>query len=486
MTATLTARQLCLNSPTGRPLVRDLTLSIEAGERVAIVGRNGAGKTTLLRALAGLTNPTSGHVSCSGSRLLVSQLSDPELAHHDLSGRTFAGSPGERRRFALEQAFDAHPSFLLLDEPSVDLDDASVAWLSKALERYAGACLMVSHDRRLLRQFRDFFVVSESGCYHHSGDFESLRRSMAEKQRHHEHKYVRELARHVAEEQAHVRIARGRERKENLGRVRQMKRCSSKMLLNTKRGHAEVQQAKRRARQEAHIGAARDWVTSVRRALDVELPLEMAWQFDAGGGCSAIDTAQGDTSPIINASRVPLRTGGSDNSSETHVDLQLRHERWALTGPNGSGKSTLLRTLLGDTPTSSAITRVDLSRVGYIAQNAENWRRKESLLETVCVAASDLPRAATAVAAHRFPLALAERSLASLSPGERVRAALISLALREPRVELLVLDEPTNHLDLLATLQLEDVLRAWPGGLLVVSHDREFLTNIGIERVLEL
>jgi ATPase subunit of ABC transporter with duplicated ATPase domains len=90
------------------------------------------------------------------------------------------------------------------------------------------------------------------------------------------------------------------------------------------------------------------------------------------------------------------------------------------------------------------------------------------------------------VAAHRFPAALAERPLASLSPGERVRAALIALAVRTPRVELLVLDEPTNHLDLLATAQLESLLRAWPGGLIVVSHDREFLNQIGIDHVLSL
>jgi ATPase subunit of ABC transporter with duplicated ATPase domains len=83
-------------------------------------------------------------------------------------------------------------------------------------------------------------------------------------------------------------------------------------------------------------------------------------------------------------------------------------------------------------------------------------------------------------------VALAERPLASLSPGERVRAALIALAARTPRAELLVLDEPTNHLDLLATVQLEHVLRKWPGGLLVVSHDHEFLTQIGIERVIEM
>jgi ATPase subunit of ABC transporter with duplicated ATPase domains len=467
LTSLLTAHGLHFDTPAGRPLLRDLTLSIAEGERVAIVGRNGAGKTTLLRALAGAAELTAGHVACSGTRLLVSQLPEENEA--------LAGSPGERRRLALQQAFDAHPSFLLLDEPSVDLDDAAVTWLTGALERHRGACLLVSHDRRLLRQFRDFFVVTESGCHHHAGDFASLLESMRAKQEYHEHKYVQELAQHSTREQHHVQVARRRERKKNLGRVHELKRCSSRIALNNKRGYAQVYQAKRSALQEARIGAARDWVKSVRRALDVDLPLEMAW----GGGNLAPPEA-----PIIDASRVELPR--PDSAGDTVIDFRMKHERWAFTGPNGCGKSTLLRTLLGEQPGKSIVSRVDLGRIGYVAQNADNWRQARSLLEVLCVDASDLPAAATAVAAHRFPAALAERPLASLSPGERVRAALIALAVRTPRVELLVLDEPTNHLDLLATAQLESLLRAWPGGLIVVSHDREFLNQIGIDHVLSL
>jgi ATPase subunit of ABC transporter with duplicated ATPase domains len=88
--------------------------------------------------------------------------------------------------------------------------------------------------------------------------------------------------------------------------------------------------------------------------------------------------------------------------------------------------------------------------------------------------------------AHRFPLALSERSLRSLSPGERARAALICLFSRSPAVELLILDEPTFSLDLVGVQALTNALKLWPGGLVVASHDRRFLEEVGVDRTIQL
>ena len=133
-------------------------------------------------------------------------------------------------------------------------------------------------------------------------------------------------------------------------------------------------------------------------------------------------------------------------------------------------------------------SQCDLSRVGYIAQNAENWCLKVSLAEHMAMElALESPELATQILrAHRFPFALADRPLATLSPGERLRAALICLTRREPPPEMLVLDEPTQHLDFDGLAALEAVLAAWSGGLLVVSHDAEFLAAIGITTRVDL
>lgn len=458
----LSTKNVHIDTPLGRALFHELNLILNRGDRVAVVGRNGTGKSTLLRVLYGDVLPSRGRVQCTGSRGFVPQLDEAAAD----------ASPGERRRAALEHAFAAEPDFLLLDEPSLDLDFASVAWLLGALERHAGACVVVSHDRRVLRHFNDFFVVSEAGCHHQHGSFDTLLAALANKQDQSERNYLQQLHHHLDDEAAHVRLARSRERKKILGRVRELKRCPARARLNGKRSYAQVSQTRRSLLQDKRIEAAREWVKAARRSMDVQLPLEATFA----------ELPDPTPEPIIDA--VGLTLALPCGASTPAIDLSLTRERVGVFGPNGSGKTTLLEGLIGARPTLQGEARTALHKVGYVAQNASNWQKQTCLLEELCFGADDLHRAATAVAAHRFPIALAERPLVSLSPGERLRASLLALCERRPAVELLVLDEPTNHLDLLATNELERVLRAWPGGLLVVSHDVEFLRNIGVERVL--
>jgi ATPase subunit of ABC transporter with duplicated ATPase domains len=170
------------------------------------------------------------------------------------------------------------------------------------------------------------------------------------------------------------------------------------------------------------------------------------------------------------------------------LDLTLGRQRVALTGPNGAGKTTLLELALGARAPHCGSAWRDLSRIGSIAQGAADWLLDDSLsalLRNSPAGKSD-ETVAQQLVAHKFPLALAERPLRSLSPGERTRAALICLFQRSPAVELLVLDEPTFSLDLVGQRALASALLAWPGGLLVASHDHSFLAAINANRVLKL
>ncbi|MCG8418436.1 MAG: hypothetical protein MJE77_10880 [Proteobacteria bacterium] len=128
------------------------------------------------------------------------------------------------------------------------------------------------------------------------------------------------------------------------------------------------------------------------------------------------------------------------------------------------------------------------ARLGIINQNASNWLSDESLLGYLTTSSDAVTAEALAqlLLAHKFPFALAERPMASLSPGERVRAALICLFQRRPAVELVILDEPTDQLDFLGASALGSVLQAWRGGLVIVSHDTEFLQSIGVYQRVEL
>lgn len=462
----LQARALSFDTPAGRPLFRELGMTLAAGEHVAVVGRNGAGKSTLLDVLAGDLAPRSGLVVCNGRRCRV-----PQRLPVD---RNVAGelSPGETRKRALRQAFAAEPDFLLLDEPTHDLDADGIDWLVERLTSWEGGLLVVSHDRRVLRLFGDFFVVAEAGCRHFSGRFDALLEDMTRETEERQERYVRGLNRLLQKEKDSATDRRRRQRKKNLGRLHEVKRCPSRIKLNSKRSYAQVKQGKRQVRRDSRLGAAREWARATRRALSVELSLRMAVpEFPAA-----------TERPIAMLECVGARAGG--RSLFADLSLRLSRQRLGITGPNGSGKTVLVQILTGERPPEEGRAVSDPARIGYVAQNTGNWCVESSVIEYLCPDAVVSEHAAQLLRAHKFPFALAQRPLSSLSPGERLRAALICLWQRRPVPELLVLDEPTSHLDFVGIAALESVLSAWPGGLVVVSHDDEFLEAIGVDRRL--
>jgi ATPase subunit of ABC transporter with duplicated ATPase domains len=456
----LHAHRLSVNTPGGRPLFRDLTLILDRGERVALVGRNGVGKSSLLQVLAGERDAERGEVLCYGPRVLVAQGID----------RGASGSPGEIRRRRLQDAFDASPDLLLLDEPTHDLDQTGLEWLVTSLRSWRKGLLVVSHDRRLLREFRDFFVVAESGCQHVCGDCEDLLATLGRTQADNERRYVSQLEHLRAGEQRQFLVRQRRERKKNVGRVRELRRGTPRIRLNAKRSYAQEKQAKRNLIQRDRLEKARAWVEAARRSLAVELPLQAALPR------LPEPTAQ----PIALLEHVSARSG--ERVLFVDLSLELSRQRIAVLGPNGSGKSTLLELLAGVRQPQHGRTRSEQSRIGYVAQNAANWCLDESLLQQLIHELHASPQdAALCIRAHGFPFALAERPFASLSPGERLRAALICLLQRSPPPELLILDEPTSHLDFLGHTALQQVLASWPGALVVASHDEELLSAIRLD-----
>jgi ATPase subunit of ABC transporter with duplicated ATPase domains len=463
----LHARELGIDTPGGRPLFAELSLTLDRRDRVALVGRNGVGKSALLEVLAGQALPQRGQISCRARRALVPQL---------LPRPASAVSPGELRRQRLQAALDAEPDLLLLDEPSHDLDDTNFEWLLGRLADWRGALIVVSHDLRLLRTFGEFFVAEESGCRHFSGSCDQLVASLECERQEREQRYLRNLQRLLDDERHNAAVRRRRQRKKNLGRLHELKRCPSRIKLNAKRSYKQVSQGKRAVLQAARIEAAREWTKATRRALAVDLPLRLTLP----------ELPKEAATPIVTLRGVSVVAG--DSTLFQDLALQLRRQRLGIAGPNGSGKTTLLEVLVGERRPSTGIAQCDTNRIGYIAQDASNFSRDESLLECLADSSDAMTPDALAIAlhAHQFPFALAERPLRSLSPGERLRAALIVLFRRRPVPELLVLDEPTDHLDLLGVTALHTLLCAWRGGLVIASHNREFLSAIGVEGCLQL
>lgn len=447
MTAVLSTRGLTARYG-DRVLFRDLTLTLEA-ERVALVGRNGVGKSTLLSLLAGRRVAEDGCVERFHEvRYLPQRLPSGE------------GSPGERRRRAISDLQQAGRGLLLLDEPTQDLDQESVEWLRWWLSDWEGGALVASHDRRLLQDFQHFFLMEESGCRYLQGTLDEVEAELEHNHKSSDIRYLRRLNQLEREEERTLLLARRRRRKKQYGRCSELDRATPKATLNQKRSDAQVSHGKINRKREQRLREFRQWARSARRALKVEMPMEL----------SVPELGDVPETPLVRLDSVSVQREGRILFQD--ISLELRRERLGLEGPNGSGKTTLIQTMLGEQTPDGGVVSVRRESIGLIAQGAANWDREESLLDLVVDAGL--------IVAHRFPLALAQRPLRSLSAGERVRAALLCLW---GQVEMLVLDEPTCSLDLLAQKALTRALKAWPGGLVVASHDRDFLESVTCRRI---
>jgi ATPase subunit of ABC transporter with duplicated ATPase domains len=386
-------------------------------------------------------------------------------------------SRGEARKLLLLAARHSGSELLLLDEPTEGLDEAGVAWLCRWLRTWDRGAIVVTHHRGLLRCFEDFFVVAESGCSHVPGGFAALeRRLVDEAGEARERQYVRDLHALDERERRNEQVGRRRARKKNVGRLHELDRCTSRMRLNAKRSSAQVTQGKAAKRSEDRIAAARGWARATRRALAVTLPLELRGP----------TLGEGDGVDVVALDGVGVDIAG--RTLFAGVDVRVQRGRVAVVGPNGAGKSTLLRVMVGERRATTGSASRCAGKIGFVDQGATDWIADDSLMVRLlaCSQAGSLAEVAELLVAHKFPLALAERPLRSLSPGERVRAALICLFQRAPTVELLVLDEPSDGLDLDGVAALERALRAWPGGLVVASHDRELLASIGCDQQVVL
>lgn len=482
----------------GRVLFKELNLCL-SHERVALIGRNGMGKSTLLQVLAGEGVLTSGSITlrcqpamvgqiCStlGYKKVLTELSESTTKlNRDLMAAGLPSlrelrnqqscSPGEMRKLLLLRQKLFQPELLLLDEPTQDLDRVGAEWLLSWLAPWPKGLIVATHDRRLLSQFRNYFIAAESGAKLFQGSYDQLIKTLELEYRRAECRYVQRVNRLIERERHITFIARRRRRKKQYGRVRELGRATPKVRLNQKRSYAQEKHGRMARIRQQRREALRTLTRGARRALKVELDFKVTFQ----------PLEIQEILPIVAADSISFSIG--ERTILDGVSLSVAGDRVAITGSNGAGKTTLLKILVGDLTPQKGSATTDRSKIGLIEQGASNWMLTESLAEYLTIRLGvNSACIAKRMAALRFPLALANRPLCTLSPGERVRAALICLFSQDPLTPLIVVDEPTYALDPLGQQALTEALNQWTGGLLVASHDEQFLNSIRIERFLEL
>ena len=460
----------------GPPLLDAVSCQIDPGQRIGLLGRNGAGKTTLLRILSGQVEPDRGRISFApGTRISLLSQDVPQTlvgrvdeivaqglaqAHPDHYGElSWQGehrveqiiammdlptnerfeilSSGMKRRVLLAQALVSSPDLLLLDEPTNHLDVEAITWVEDFLSRWKSAFIFVTHDRMFLRKIADrIFEIDRGRLFDWSCDYDTfLTRKEAALAA--EEKQNALFDRRLAEEEIWIRTGIKARRTRNEGRVRALEQM--RRVRSQRREATEKVQLTIAAGQRSGV-----LVTKVEH----------------------VSFSYGDRTVFHNFSTTIMRG-----------------DKIGILGPNGAGKTTLLRVLLGQLQPQHGTVRLGTNlEIAYFDQLRQQLDDNASVQESVGDGYEMLQingESRHIIGYLRDFLFSPERARSQikfLSGGERNRVLLAKLFAKPANV--IVLDEPTNDLDTETLELLEARLVEFPGTVLLVSHDREFLNNV--------
>ena len=451
----------------GKPLLDGVDLSVGRGDRICLVGRNGSGKSTLMKMVAGTVEPDSGMRFLQPDASLRVLPQEPDLSgfatvldyveaglgptDNPYRARTLLEdlgldgseepsrlSGGEERRAALVRVLAPEPDILLLDEPTNHLDLPAIEWLEAELASLRSALVLVSHDRRFLTNLSRATVWLDRGKTRRIergfGSFEDWRDEVLENEERDRHK----LDRKIAAEEDWVRYGVTARRKRNVGRM-------------------------------AGLEALRQTRREERRAL----------------GTARMNVSEGKLSGklVVEAEDVSKSYGERPIVKDFSVRI-LRGDRVGIVGPNGAGKTTLLNLLTGRLAPDTGTIRIGSNvEVATLDQARASLQPTTTLADALTGGGSDqvvVNGQSKHVVGYMkdflFGPEQARTPVGRLSGGERGRL-MLARALALPS-NLLVLDEPTNDLDLETLDLLQDMLTDYPGTVVVVSHDRDFLDRV--------
>ena len=497
-----------------RTLLDNVTFSLRMGEKVGLIGRNGTGKSTLLKIIAGLNEADSGLIDRPASMAYLKQeiSIDPDLTvmeaayaafdrvkeineeiEHTTHGLTHstdddhimhlsqriselyaeldhlgAGtiegdiqkvlkglgfdeevfdkpvgqlSGGWQMRVELAKLLLGRPDYLLLDEPTNHLDMPSIIWLEKYLKSSEAGILLVSHDKRFLDQLTNRTIeISLGRLYDMPLPYSAF---MEERQKYKE-----------------IQLASYQNQQKNIERTEK--------LIDRFRAKASK--------------------ASMAKSLEKQLEkVEVIELEEEDNSAMKIKFPVLDRAPrtMIHAKNLSKNYGPKEVLRNVEFDLE-RNEKVAFVGQNGQGKSTLAKMIGGRTPPTEGLLEVN-ERVlmGYYAQDqTELFDGTKTVLHTIeALAAPEVrPRVRAILGAFLFSGEDSGKKVSVLSGGERARLALACMILSQ--TNLLIMDEPTHHLDIQAKQRLKDALMDYPGALIIISHDRDFLTGL-TSRTLE-
>ncbi|HEX2947830.1 MAG TPA: ABC-F family ATP-binding cassette domain-containing protein [Clostridia bacterium] len=457
-----------------KALFSQISLGINEGEKIGVIGINGTGKSTLLKVIAGMETPDEGRIiRINGLRTgylpqlpefdkdgtvlehVLNELPQADrqdgefevkamltrLGISDFDAKLSTLSGGQRKRAALAAVLTRPSDLLILDEPTNHLDNAAVDWLEKYLNSRRGALMMVTHDRYFLDRVTNRIIELDFGrLFSYQANYSKFVEMKAERE---------EL------EQASER------KRQNLYR---------RELAWIRRG-AQARSTKQQARIDRFEKLSEEQGPSAYENIEIQ----------AG------------------SARMGRKTIELEHVSKSYGDREIlrdfsyilaRDDRAGIIGPNGAGKSTLLKLISGRLqPDSGSVTTGETIKIGLFSQESEDMDTDKRVIDYIRDEAEYLATPDGTVSASQmlerflFPPSVQWTPISKLSGGERRRLYLLRVLMGAPNV--LLLDEPTNDLDIQTLTILESYIDDFPGAVVAVSHDRYFLDRIA-ERVFLL
>lgn len=528
----LIIQNLSYTHPNKDLLFGNINLTVNSGEKIALIGNNGSGKSTLLKIMAGLLQPLYGSVNINSKPYYIPQifgqyndltiaealginkkltalheilegniseenyeiLNDDwtiedrcnEVLKHwqlndlDLSQKMETLSGGQKTKVFLAGISIHKPELILLDEPSNHLDFESRELLYDFIRYTKSTLIVVSHDRKLLNILNKVCELTKNGITVYGGNFDFYT----------EQKQIEKnaLAQDIHSKEKALKKAREKEREtterqqklDSRGKGKQEKSGVAKIMMNTLRNNAENSTAKLKSVHTEKIGNIRDELQDLRSS--VVATEQMKFGFNS----STLHKGK----VLFTAENINFKYENSDFIWQTNLNMQiLSGSRIAVKGSNGSGKTTFIKILLGNLePQHGTVFRKESTSV-YIDQDYSLINNHLKVYEQAQQFNTlNLEEHEVKIRLNRFlfPQNTWDKPCSALSGGERMRLMLCCLSIGSQSPDIIVLDEPTNNLDIQNIEILTNAINDYQGTLLVISHDETFLDHIKIDQTINL
>jgi ATPase subunit of ABC transporter with duplicated ATPase domains len=512
-----------------QPLFERVNLSVASGRKVSVIGNNGVGKSTLLKLIAGDLNPSSGSIHCISTPCYIPQQvgitgismsqalrvsnkiealhaiygGSDKHEHYDIlsddwdiesrceAALTFWGlsdipltatidtlSGGEKTKLFLAAILIHQPAVILLDEPTNHLDYASREKLYQLISDSKASIIVISHDITLLNLLQETYELSPKGLKLYGGNYNFYKTQ----------KSIEEQAinQQIAAEENSLLLARKKaqkvsERQDKRSRQGSKSNYQGPRIMRQKLENSGENSAARIKEKHANIVHQNNQkLNDLRKKQNIVCELKL--DFD--------NALLHNGKQLIVANHINFKYNEKPYLWDSPLEIEIRSgERIHLKGNNGTGKTTLIKLLTGELHPSSGQVIKPASSFIYLDQEYSKVKTSQTLLELAnSYNCHNLLEHELKLRLHRalFPIAMWNKPCYVLSGGERMRLYLCCLMISNHIPDLFILDEPTNNLDLLSLDILTSTIKNYKGTLLIVSHDKQFIKEVGITQTVEL